>query len=117
MIWLWLACSSPEVDSAAPVEETETDPPAGSTCETLTIDVNGEDPPAVGDEWTVWLYCDQALLTGTMILQFDPPSLATVQDNVAVFLEAGAGLMRIQVGSKRAERDVTVDPAAETTEG
>ena len=106
---LALGCGPKEIDTGtAPAETEPTHDYTSHTCDELIIDVNGEDPPVVGDLWTVWLYCDEALLTGTQILQFDPPELATVTDNNATFLIAGEGTMRIQVGSKRSERAVVV---------
>lgn len=112
LVLLALACGPKEGDSGATEDVEVTYPPVtGDPCDAITLRVDGNDPPVVGDAWTVWLYCDDALLTGTTILQFDPPDLATVTDNNATFLAAGEGLVRMQVGSRRAERDVVVAAA------
>lgn len=104
-----LACGPKEVDSGDPAEEIVTYPPvSGDPCDELILDIDGNDPPIVGDTWRVWLYCDEALLTGTMLLQFTPPELASVEDNLATFLASGTGTMRMQVGSKWQEREVEV---------
>ncbi|MDP2310102.1 MAG: hypothetical protein Q8P18_29060 [Pseudomonadota bacterium] len=110
MLLLLLACTGePLQDTAAPeaVEEV----PTGDPCEVLEIHVNGDDPPQVGDEWTVWLWCDDALMTGAMRLSFDPPDIATVSENNAQFLYAGDAMVTIQVGSRRQTREVNVSPA------
>lgn len=112
LILLLIACGVTNDDSSASATEVVTYPPVeGDPCDAVTLQVNGADPPVVGDVWTVWLYCDDALLTGAMILQFDPPELASVQDNSAVFLTEGKGVVRMQVGSRRAEQSVTVGAA------
>jgi len=104
-----LACGAPDEDSGPPAEDIVTYPPvSGDPCEEIRLEVGGNDPPVVGDVWLVWLYCDEALLTGTMLLQFSPPELASVEDNEATFLSAGTGTMRMQVGSKWQEREVVV---------
>jgi hypothetical protein len=101
-----LACTPPDDDSAEVEQIIE---PEDNTvpCEP-ELDVRGDDPPGVGDEWTVFMYCDDAMLMGAMILQFDPPEAAQVEDNVATFRQAGEALLMMQVGSRRAEKTVTV---------
>lgn len=100
------ACTGAPHDSAEPVD-TE-DPPEDNPCEVAEIRVTGDDPPSVGDTWTVWLWCDDALTTGATRLTFDPPEIASVSENNAEFLEAGTATMRLQVGAFRAEREVEV---------
>ncbi len=113
LLLLLLACVTEVEDSGDPPAAVVTyEPVEGESCDAITMEVHGTDPPVVGDEWTVWLYCDDALLTGAMLLQLDPPELATVEDNVAVFLTEGEGILRMQVGSRRAEREVSVGPRA-----
>jgi hypothetical protein len=108
-----LACSG-SPDSASPEETADTSPyvapDTDEGCESLEIrhDDADPDPPAAGDSWTVWLYCDEALMTGAMIVQFDPTDFATVDENVVTFAYAGTGTLRVQVGSYRAEEPVTV---------
>lgn len=113
MIWLTLllACGPEEGDSAEPEVIVTYEPVEGEGCDAVTMRVDGADPPVVGDTWTVWLYCDDALLTGAAVLQVDPPSLATIEDNRATFVETGAGTVRLQVGSRRGEQAVKVGAA------
>lgn len=106
MILLLLACADPEPVDTAPVAEEEQE---YTGCEgPLSLEILGPEAPVVGDEWTVWMWCDDALLTGTMRLRFDPAALATVEDNVATFLEAGEGTMYYQVGAHRLDQAITV---------
>lgn len=77
-------------------------------CEETWIDYIGEDEPMVGDSWTVWLYCDDALLTGPTVIRFDPLDFATVQDNVVTWVRDGKGIMRVQTGAEWAELTVVV---------
>lgn len=77
-------------------------------CEETWVNYVGEDEPVVGDEWTVWLYCDDALLTGPMIIRFDPLDFATVYDNVVTWRQTGEAMMYVQTGAERAELTVTV---------
>jgi hypothetical protein len=103
-----LACSdAPEGDSAEEVVVEEA--PTGLVCDTLDIRVTGDDPPSVGDAWTVWLWCnDDTLLTGATRVSFDPNDIATVSSNEVEFLKAGEATLTVQVGSRRESRDVTV---------
>jgi hypothetical protein len=45
-----------------------------------------------------------------MVLRFDPPGFATIDNNIATFRVAGTAEMTVQVGSYRASMDVTVSP-------
>ena len=107
---LLLACAAPPADTDVEAQDTVDTADTGGRdpCEALTIDVTGPQPPRVGDTWTVWLYCDEALETGSMVLRFDPPDFATIDANSATFLYAGQATMRVQVGSLRAEEPVEV---------
>jgi len=99
-----------EVDTADTAEDTD-EKPQGTSCDEVRIEVNGEKAPAVaavGDTWTVWLHCDDTLLAGVMVLSFDPVDFASIDSNEATFLMAGTGTMRLQVGSKWAEQEITV---------
>ncbi|MDP2311819.1 MAG: hypothetical protein Q8P41_02870 [Pseudomonadota bacterium] len=107
LLTLLLACTgAPPLDTAEP--EVEDEVPTGTACEALEIRVNGDDPPQVGDEWTVFLWCDDALMTGATRLLFDPNDIAAVSDNTAQFLYAGSATLTMQVGSRRQEREVTI---------
>lgn len=100
-----------EEDEDDDVEDTAPERPEESLdCEELVLDVNGPEEPAVGDTWTVWMRCDGATMTGTMVLRFDPPEVAEVTDNNAEFVAPGEATMRFQVGSRRLEQDVTIAP-------
>jgi len=102
------ACTdAPQEDSAE--EIVVEDSPSGLECDTLDIRVTGEDPPSVGDTWTVWLWCnDDVLLTGATRLIFDPNDIATVTSNEVEFIRAGEATLLVQVGSRRQTRDVSV---------
>ncbi len=100
-------CDDPDcADSEACSEEDE-----DCEDEDLEIDLIGPESPVVGDEWLVWLRCDGATLTGTLVLRFDPPAFATVQDNQVTFRRVGTAKMRVQVGGYRSTMQVTVGAA------
>lgn len=104
---LLLACTGADpVDTSAPADTD--DDPVDQSCDVLEIRVNGEDPPSVGDTWTVFLICDESMLTGTYRIFFDPPDFATISDNELGFLYAGEAELTVQAGSRRATRMVTV---------
>ena len=107
VLWLALAgCagSGQETDTDEPVDTEDTYVP----CNETTIEYEGPDAPSVGDSWTVYMYCDGALMTGGMILRFEPVEFATLDENVATFQQAGTGLMKVQMGTYREEMEVTV---------
>lgn len=85
-------------------EEDEWEP-----CEKTWIDWVGPDAPALGDEWTVWLQCDGAILTGPTVIRFDPLDFATVDENTITFVQQGEGWMRLQTGTEWAELDLMVE--------
>ena len=64
----------------------------------------------VGDEWTVLMRCDGAILQGPMVIRFTPPDFANLSENVVTFTTAGTASMRVQVGAYREDVDITVDP-------
>ena len=106
-----MGCKS-EVDLG---DDTDTDIPRDTEddykgCEETEIDVNGPEEPRVGDEWTVFMRCDGAILQGPMVLQFTPNDFAKVYGNEVEFTTAGDASMRVQVGSYRENMDVTVLP-------
>lgn len=104
-----VACSKDEEEDSGPPEDTEEpDEYQGPECDVPELRVTGSDAPIVGDTWVVWMWCDDVLLTGAMRLSFEPVDFATIADNNATFLYAGAATMQLQVGSRRQTRDVTV---------
>lgn len=78
-------------------------------CEETWIDWIGPDNPSVGDEWTVWLQCDGAVLTGPTVIRFDPLDFATVDENRITFARQGEGWMFLQTGTESAELDLFVE--------
>lgn len=110
LLFFLLACAEPDpaalpTDSGAEEVPEKSDAPL---CDALELEVDGPQPPVVGDEWAVWLFCDGSLLTGTMVLRFDPPDVASTDSNHATFVAAGEATMRMQVGSMRVEEELTV---------
>lgn len=105
-----LACGTKEetaIETAAPTPTTpsETDDPL---CDAITIDYDGPDEPHVGDTWTVWLRCDDALVTGPTIIQSDPLDFMRLDENVVTWVYAGTGTLKVQVGTLIAYETVTV---------
>lgn len=88
----------------------ETDIPEDTAPCVAQLEIYGPDKPRVGDEWLVWMRCDELTITGAGVLRFDPPELATVDVNLATFILAGEGLMTMQVGTYKAEMDITIAP-------
>lgn len=108
-IVLWMALAG----CAGGAEETDTDEPVDTEdtyvpCTDTWIEFEGPEAPRVGDSWTVYLYCDGALMMGAMILRFEPPEFATLDENVATFQQAGTAVMKVQMGTYREEMEVTV---------
>lgn len=103
------ACGDKEpLDTAPEVTDSRDDEPQG--CGVVELDVDGPEAPRVGDVWTVWLRCDGATMLGATVLRFDPPTIATLDDNVATFVEAGDATMTMQVGAYRETLTLTVSP-------
>lgn len=118
LFWLFACAGSPAdsgVDTADSTEHTD-DTDGDFNCDfnrdSPEIRVNGEDPPSVGTEWDVFLWCGDVLMTGAMHISIDPPELAVIEDYQLTFVADGDGLLEVQVGSIRAERAVTVSPGA-----
>jgi hypothetical protein len=113
LLFLAIACGEDDVKEVEEDEVIDTGddrPESAADCEELSLAIDGPEPPRVDDSWTVWMWCDGALLTGTMVMRFDPPDVAEVHDNVATFLEPGTAMMRFQVGSRRVDQEVSVEP-------
>lgn len=107
---LLLACEPDDIDTgdSAPVEEI--DYPESETCDVLEIYQDGEDPPKVGDVWTIFLKCDGTTMLGASVVALDPTSAATNDDNVITWAEAGPATISLQTGRFKTTRDVTVLP-------
>ena len=73
----------PKVDIVDSGEEPPTDTDTDTDddgCEETWIHYLGEDEPRVGDEWTVWMKCDGALMMGAYIIQLDPTNFASLSN-------------------------------------
>lgn len=108
---LLLACGTKSFDSEPPVDsepaQTNNEP---EPCGVLEIDYDGDNPPQVGDEWTVWLRCDGAVLMGAVIIQIDPVEAALIYENVLTFAQAGDAVLSMQAGHDTATMDITIEP-------
>ncbi len=87
-------------------------------CNEITTKVNGSPiesvgNPTIGDQWTVRMFCDGALLTGANRLFFNPPNVAIVSDDAtdAEFVRAGSTTMSMQSGSIIDEHELVVQAA------
>jgi len=105
-------------DDSVPVDDSSTVPTDDTSdteddqgCDELEITYDGPNAPHVGSEWILQLWCDDALMTLT-IIRFDPTDFASVPSgsNVATFLMAGDGTISMQAGTERVYMDVTVLP-------
>lgn len=109
-MWAFLlACVTPEPAADSAQETVPDAAPAPDTCDALELRVDGPDPPAVGESWTLWLWCEDALMTGAQRVTLDPLDFATVDTNVVTFLYAGTGTVTLQVGRERQSREVQVE--------
>ena len=116
LLTVLLACGKTSSDSGDPPGSEDTssgtsdrdDDDDDGGCDELSIKVLGEDPPSVGDEWTVYMKCDDAVLTGTSVVRVDPVEMALVYDNVLTWQEAGECLLSVQVGGFKEEETVTI---------
>jgi hypothetical protein len=97
--------SVPADDSSSLTDDTSED----QGCDKLEIRYDGPSPPHVGTEWILQLWCDDALMTLT-IIRFIPSDFASLDENVATFLVAGKGTIQMQAGTERVYMDVTVLP-------
>lgn len=106
----FVACTGPTLEDSSSSVDTDADQPStGNACDEVWMKVDGPESPVVGDTWTVWLYCDDALMTGATVLNVDPPSAASIEEDTTnlTWLEPGEATVRLQVGSRWDE--VTVD--------
>ncbi len=110
---LVLGCGDKAADSGlvadtSAMEDEDDEGDERDDCEEVSIKVIGPQPPVLGDEWTVYLNCDEALMTGTTVVRVDPPDFAGIADNVISWTTAGEATLSVQVGSIRLYEDVTV---------
>ena len=87
-------------------------------CNDMRVEANGTDidatpDPRVGETWQLRMFCHDSLMTGANILQFAPPSRATVAAEMtdATFMESGPTSMLLQSGNIQYRTDLTVLPA------
>ena len=109
---VWFTLGALLLCGCGPDQPTDTDDGDSETrdegCPDVNIWVDGPEAPQVGDEWTVVMKCEDAVMVGPMILRFDPPEIATVTENEVTFVQAGTASMRVQVGSYVERMDVVV---------
>lgn len=98
--------ASSDDSSSVPTDDSSEEVEA---CQELEIEYDGTSQPHVGDQWTLQLMCDGALMLNT-IIRFDPTDFASVPPgtSVATFLYAGDGTIQMQAGTTREYLDVTV---------
>ena len=82
---------------------------SAQACGEYGMRYEGPDPPHVGDEWELWMTCDDSD-TGVMIIRIYPGELATIDGRMMTFVAAGSGKIRMQTGAHRATMDVTILP-------
>lgn len=89
---------------------TPKEPEGDEACTALTLEHDGPSAPVVGDQWSVFLRCDDATLVGSSVLTVDPPEAAQLDENQVTFRRPGPCTLRLQVGSRAATLDVVVGP-------
>lgn len=115
---LCVACSADKEDSAVDVDTGDTGtverPDRPEACDPeVRVDgtpVAEAEPPAVGDQWYLLMYCDDALQTGTYVLQADPAESVSVDSDepIVTFTTAGDVGLEYRIGSRSASFTVTV---------
>ncbi|MED5372810.1 MAG: hypothetical protein VX899_17460 [Myxococcota bacterium] len=108
MLLLLLACTAGE-DTGTVTEDTEpVEYPEPEGCEEVGVGFDGEDPPAIGDTWTVWPTCDGKAVMGGTVIRVTPVDMA-YQDGITLTWEkAGEAEIMAQTGPDRAYLTVTV---------
>lgn len=96
-------------DTSADSADTEDSSEMG--CSDWAIDALGPKEPVVGDEWTIWLSCDDARVVGPIVISWDPGDFVELEDNVATFLYAGDAMLYVSTGRVDLEMAVTVTEA------
>lgn len=113
--WLLFACAGTSTLETDTDTDADTDPDTDADtfdgCDVTEIRYDGPAEPVVGDVWTVWMYCDDALMMGAMVIRFEPTDMASFDENVLTWVKAGTGVLTIQAGSTKAELEVTVAEA------
>lgn len=108
LLLLSLACA-PAEDS---VEETYVPVDTNSKLECATMDIqpdlNDPDPPHVGDSWTIFLWCDDTLLTGASRVILTPPEAGTIAENVITWAEAGDVDVFMQTGVYKTTETISI---------
>ena len=103
-----LACTPDEKDTAVLDSAEEVDYPAVHECAEVVLEFNGNDPPRVGDLWTIWLNCDGRVLMGASRIAVDPVEAATLDENELTWALAGEATIDMQTGQTKGSRTVTV---------
>ncbi|MCB9779375.1 MAG: hypothetical protein H6742_12485 [Alphaproteobacteria bacterium] len=123
LLMLLVGCDVPGLGGSGKVDDTTDDGDGSSTdvdeddddgwepCVETWVDFVGDEEPHVGDDWTVWLRCDGAILTGPTVIRLDPVEAAYVDENVLTWDQAGEVWLKVQTGTEWAETWVTVLPA------
>lgn len=106
---LALGCTkSADTGEAADTAPVEQQPTPTEGCDTVELRYDGPDAPVVGDQWTLLLWCDEALLTGSAVIRWTPDELGTVDEALFTFGAPVSGSITMKVGTHQASRDVTV---------
>lgn len=71
-------------------------------------DPDDPDPPHVGDVWTVFLWCDDTLITGTSRFALNPPDAGVVNDNEITWAVAGDVELVMRTDVYEATETITV---------
>ena len=108
---LWVGCGDQEKSTygemgSSTVASVESDSGVPPFCDDMEVEVNGRNietvgDPSVGDTWQIRMFCHESLMTGANILQFAPPSRATVAPDMtdATFVQPGTTAMLLQSGN------------------
>lgn len=105
---LYIACT-PEVDDTADTAPAESDEiPEIHECGEVELLFDGNDPPHVGDLWTIWLTCDGTVLMGASRIGITPVEAASANENELTWALAGEATIDMQTGQTKGSRTVTV---------
>lgn len=107
MLWFLLACGEPE-DTSVPVDTEPEEEYVPTGCDEVGVGFSGEDPPHVGDTWTVWPTCDGDAVLGAAVIRVDPTDMAYQVDNELTWEKAGTAEVMAQSGMKKAYLTVEV---------
>lgn len=105
-----IACTGSTEDSAPELQDTAVEDRPGPTgCDVLEVGFDGQDPPSVGDMWTVWPICDGSFVMGAMVVRVEPSEGASISDGEVTWELAGTHELMVQSGSQKSYLDVTVE--------